>query len=77
MVESSSRSGTLCSGNGCWQVEGQCPCCRRGEQAAEILGEVMDSDGNIVSAGHTEGNVVLTNEEGNVLAADKKGNTIV
>ena len=62
---------------GAGRLEGQCPCCRQEEQAAEISVEVMDSDGNIVVAGVAEGNVVLTDEEGNVLAADEKGNTIV
>ena len=78
MGGSSSRPGTLCKGNGCWPVgRGQCPRFGRGGQAAEISGEVMESDGNIVAAGDAEGNVVLTDEEGNVLAADEKGNTIV
>ena len=78
MVGSSSRPGTLCKATGAGRVvRGQCPRFGRGGQAAEIVGKVMDSDGNIVAAGDAEGNVVLTDEEGNVLAADEKGNTIV
>ena len=76
MAESSSRPGTLCKATGAGRVvRGQCPRFGRGGQAAEILGEVMDSDGNIVAARDAEGNVVLTYGEGNVLSADEKGNT--
>ena len=62
---------------GAGRLGGQCPRCRRGGQATDISGAVMESDGNIVAAGDAEGNVVLTDGEGNVLAANEKGNTIV